>query len=64
MLDWNFIQHGREINSFEEFKRQHMLDCNFIQHGRREILDLANEFGMTGFCLPGKPGIISAEGMH
>jgi hypothetical protein len=27
-------------------------------------LDLANEFGMTGFCLPGKPGIISAEGMH
>jgi hypothetical protein len=30
---------------------------------RREILDLANEFSITGFCLPGKPGIICAEGL-
>jgi hypothetical protein len=28
-----------------------MLDWNMIQHGRRETLDLANEFGITGFCL-------------
>jgi hypothetical protein len=40
-----------------------MLDWNFIQHGRREILDLANEFGITGFCLSGRPGIICAEGL-
>jgi hypothetical protein len=30
---------------------------------RREILDLANEFSITGFCLPGRPGIICAEGL-
>ncbi|KAJ9601056.1 hypothetical protein L9F63_000791 [Diploptera punctata] len=30
---------------------------------RREILDLANEFNITGFCLPGRPGIICAEGL-
>jgi hypothetical protein len=30
---------------------------------RKEILDLASEFGITGFCLPGKPGIICAEGL-
>lgn len=29
---------------------------------RREILDLAHEYDLTGFCLPGKPGIICAEG--
>ncbi|XP_047121467.1 RWD domain-containing protein 2A isoform X1 [Schistocerca piceifrons] len=29
---------------------------------RREVLDLAHEFNITGFCLPGKPGIICAEG--
>jgi hypothetical protein len=28
-----------------------------------EILDLANELSITGFCLPGKPGIIYAEGL-
>jgi hypothetical protein len=40
-----------------------MLDWKIIQHGRREILDLANKFGITGFCLPGKPEIICAEGL-
>lgn len=30
---------------------------------RREILDLAKEFSITGFCLPGRPGIICAEGL-
>ncbi|GLH01094.1 RWD domain-containing protein 2A [Gryllus bimaculatus] len=30
---------------------------------RREILDLAHEFNVTGFCLPGRPGIICAEGI-
>jgi hypothetical protein len=40
-----------------------MLDWKFIQHGRREILAIANEFGITGFCLPGKPGIICVEGL-
>jgi hypothetical protein len=34
-----------------------MLNWNLIQNGRREILDLAIEFGITGFCLPGKPGV-------
>lgn len=29
---------------------------------RREVLDLAHEFKITGFCLPGKPGIMCAEG--
>jgi hypothetical protein len=36
-----------------------MLDWNTIQHGRREILNLT-ELGITGFCLPRKPGIIYA----
>lgn len=30
---------------------------------RREILDLAHEFHLTGFCLPGKPGMICVEGV-
>jgi hypothetical protein len=30
---------------------------------RKEILDLAKEFSITGFCLPGRPGIICAEGL-
>ena len=49
-------------------------DSNFTRHWiyshhiyskikRKEILDLANEFNITGFCLPGKPGIICAEGL-
>ena len=29
---------------------------------RRIILDLADEYVLTGFCLPGKPGIICFEG--
>jgi hypothetical protein len=29
---------------------------------RREILDLALEYNISGFCLPGRPGIICAEG--
>lgn len=29
---------------------------------RREILNLANTLKITGFCLPGKPGIICIEG--
>lgn len=29
---------------------------------RREILNLANELKISGFCMPGKPGIICVEG--
>ena len=29
---------------------------------RKDILDLSNEFQLTGFCMPGKPGIICLEG--
>lgn len=29
---------------------------------RRELLELAQEFHLTGFCLPGRPGIICYEG--
>ncbi|KAG5875470.1 hypothetical protein JTB14_016237 [Gonioctena quinquepunctata] len=29
---------------------------------RKEILDLANQLHITGFCMPGKPGIICVEG--
>ena len=29
---------------------------------RRNILSLADEFQLTGFCLPGKPGVICVEG--
>lgn len=29
---------------------------------RREILNLASDLGITGFCMPGKPGIICIEG--
>lgn len=29
---------------------------------RKNILDLADEFKLTGFCLPGKPGLICVEG--
>ena len=29
---------------------------------RRNILSLASELGLTGFCLPGKPGVVCVEG--
>ena len=29
---------------------------------RRDILDLSDEFELSGFCMPGKPGIICMEG--
>ena len=29
---------------------------------RKNILDLAREYSLTGFCMPGKPGIICFEG--
>ena len=29
---------------------------------RRDILDLSSEFQLSGFCMPGKPGIICMEG--
>ena len=29
---------------------------------RRNILDLADQLGLTGFCLPGKPGVVCVEG--
>ncbi|XP_068082861.1 RWD domain-containing protein 2A isoform X2 [Anabrus simplex] len=34
----------------------------FSKIKRREILDLANEYNITGFSLPGRPGIICGEG--
>lgn len=30
---------------------------------RREVLDLAHEYNLTGFCLPGRPGIMCIEGL-
>ena len=30
---------------------------------RKNILDLAKENGLTGFCMPGKPGIVCLEGI-
>ncbi len=30
---------------------------------RKNILDLAPDHGLTGFCMPGKPGIICLEGL-
>ncbi|KAG8221846.1 hypothetical protein J437_LFUL003222 [Ladona fulva] len=35
----------------------------FSKIKRREILDLSHEYNITGFCLPGRPGIICIEGM-
>ena len=29
---------------------------------RKDILELSNEFQLTGFCMPGKPGIVCLEG--
>lgn len=29
---------------------------------RKDILDLSNEYQLSGFCMPGKPGIICMEG--
>merc|ERR1712126_151543 len=29
---------------------------------RKNILDLASDYCLTGFCLPGKPGVICVEG--
>lgn len=34
-----------------------------FQVKRKDILDLSREFDLTGFCLPGKPGIICVEGL-
>ena len=30
---------------------------------RKNILDLSKENGLTGFCMPGKPGIVCLEGV-
>ncbi|XP_071452663.1 RWD domain-containing protein 2A [Hetaerina americana] len=35
----------------------------FSKIKRREILDLSHEYDITGFCLPGRPGIICIEGL-
>ncbi|XP_046394285.1 RWD domain-containing protein 2A [Ischnura elegans] len=35
----------------------------FSKVKRREILGLASEYDITGFCLPGRPGIICIEGL-
>ena len=31
---------------------------------RRNIVEWAKELGMTGFCMPGKPGIVCVEGLQ
>lgn len=31
---------------------------------RRELVDLAHELKVTGFCMPGKPGLICVEGCY
>ena len=43
------------------YSGKHLLKSVF-QTKRKNILDLASEFCLTGFCQPGKPGIICVEG--
>lgn len=34
----------------------------YSKHKRKDILDWSHELGLSGFCLPGKPGVVCAEG--
>jgi hypothetical protein len=35
----------------------------FSKTKRKDILDLAKDHQLTGFCMPGKPGIVCLEGI-
>ena len=34
----------------------------YSKHKRKDILDFTHELKLTGFCLPGKPGVVCVEG--
>ncbi|XP_050515288.1 RWD domain-containing protein 2A [Diabrotica virgifera virgifera] len=57
----------------EQPQKKDVRDEKFVRHWiyshhiysktkRRELVELANQLELTGFCMPGKPGIICIEG--
>lgn len=56
------VQVKNTVNS-NEFARYWIYSHHiYSKTKRREILNLADDYHLTGFCLPGKPGIICIEG--
>ena len=58
---------GRDARVSKEDKRTFCRMWLYMHHiysktKRRNILSLANELELTGFCLPGKPGVVCVEG--
>ena len=50
-------------SKFEKFSRLWIYSHHiYSKIKRKNILDLAGELKLTGFCLPGKPGVICVEG--
>ena len=50
---------GQEETFAREFIKFHHI---YNKHKRRDILAWAQELNLTGFSLPGKPGIVCVEG--
>ncbi|XP_076062335.1 RWD domain-containing protein 2B isoform X2 [Oratosquilla oratoria] len=69
-----YLEEDSEKNNSSENKRLETVEAKFerlwiyshhiySKTKRKDILELAKEFDLTGFCLPGKPGIICVEGL-
>lgn len=64
----NYLQIEEEVPNEKVEENQSLVRYWIYSHHiyskskRREILDLANKLRITGFCMPGKPGIICTEG--
>lgn len=57
------IYQSKTANSTQQFSRYWIYSHHiYSKIKRRCIIDLAEELNVTGFCLPGKPGIICVEG--
>ncbi|CAH1960553.1 unnamed protein product [Acanthoscelides obtectus] len=64
----NYIKLEEKKTKQKEIKEEHYVRYWIYSHHiyskpkRQEILHLANELDISGFCMPGKPGIICIEG--
>ena len=57
------VQEEKTVEEPEELIRLWIYSHHIYNKSkRREILNLANDLKVTGFCMPGKPGIICIEG--
>ncbi|KAL7643335.1 UNVERIFIED_CONTAM: hypothetical protein RMT77_006627 [Armadillidium vulgare] len=52
-----------QFDDFEETFCRMWIYSHHIYSKRKDIKELSDEYQLTGFCLPGKPGIICVEGL-